>query len=173
MRDSSPARRTRTPFARGPFLGCCAVAAALASGSTASAQGPFTHDSNAMATASDLTKSLLLSGGITAGLELAAHRTQPNGGSYSFPAARTSAAFAVAPILASRYGWKAGVPAYTLAFMTGFGSRENGNPRASSVVAGAAVGLAVGGAMAHHRSTQQMAEHVYMGKRGLGLKFGF
>lgn len=174
MNDAHPARNARPPIVRRRMLQLCALAVVLPTASTAHARGlGFTHDSYAMDTASDLTKALVLSGAVTAGLKLTVQRTRPNGGPLSFPSGHTSAAFAVAPILASRYGWKAGVPAYTLAIMTSLGRMEDRKHYASDVIAGATVGLVVGNAVAHHRSTQLMAEHVYMGKRGLGLKFGF
>jgi len=135
--------------------------------------GHFTHNPYAMDTASDLALSLVISGAVTTALKVAIHRTRPNGGPYSFPSGHTSGAFAVAPILAARYGWKAGVPAYTLALMTGLGRMEDRKHFASDVLAGATVGLVVGRTVAHHRSGMPLPEHLYMASRGLRIQFQF
>lgn len=169
MHDNPTDRPHRTPIACRPGLALCAVAAILLGGSAAWAQEPgmppapgggggiLRHASG---------NGLLLGTGAAA-LWSYGRFTRD---AYAFD---TAAAFAVAPVLASRYGWKAGVPAYTVALMTGFGGTQDRPHHVSTVLAGAAVGLAVGGAVAHHRRSQFMPEHVYMGKRGLGLKFGF
>lgn len=135
--------------------------------------GHFTHDPYAMGTASDMALSLVISGAVTTALKVAIHRTRPNGGPYSFPSGHTSGAFAVAPILAARYGWKAGVPAYTLALMTGLGRMEDRKHFASDVLAGATVGLVVGRTVADHRRGMLLQEHLYVSGRGLGVQFQF
>lgn len=169
MQHAPPVQPTRTPIARRRNLALCGIAAALLGGSAACAQ-----EGRALQTPADAGANprraygngLLLGTG-TAALWSYGRFTRD---AY---AVDTAAAFAVAPLLTSRYGWKAGVPAYTLAFMTGFTGANDGKVRSSGVLAGAAVGWAVGSAVAHHRRAQLMPEHVYMGKRGLGLKFGF
>lgn len=168
MHDNPTDRPHRTPIACRLGLALCAVAAVLL-GSEACAQEP------GMPPAPGGAGGILRhasSNGLLLGTGAAALWSygRSSRDSYAFD---TATAFAVAPVLASRYGWKAGVPAYTLALMTGFAGAGDRPHHASTVVASAAVGLAVGGAVAHHRRSQFMPEHVYMGKRGLGLKFGF
>jgi len=162
----------RAPGEGGGDAGNVNGSALLVGAGTTTLSPDFTSGSQAMDTAKDVAKGVVLSGALTAGLTLAIDRAQPHNGMDAFRA-QTSAAFAVAPILASRYGWKAGMPAYTLAFMSGFGGANDGKYSTSGALASAAVGLAVGGVVAHHRRTALMPEHVYMGKRGLGLKVGF
>ena len=100
-------------------------------------------------------------------------RTRPNGQGYSFPSGHTSSAFTVAPILASRFGWKVGVPAYGLAAVTALGRIEDNNHFASDVIAGATLGVIVGESVAHHGAKFHMPGHVTMGRKGVGLRFKF
>lgn len=174
MNPGQSARKLRQRISSRRTLCRCVLAVVLPSGSTAFAQGLGSSGAPELPAAGDLAKSAVLSGALTTGLTLAIHSARPNAGGYSWASGSSSAAFAVAPILASRYGWKASVPAYTFAVLTGFGGIEEGKHSTSNLIAGATVGLVVGSTVAHHRGPQQMMpEHLYMGKRGLGLKFGF
>ncbi|MCM1291555.1 MAG: phosphatase PAP2 family protein [Prevotella sp.] len=59
---------------------------------------------------------------------------------HSFPSAHTSASFATASFLQHRYGWKFGIPAYTLATYVAWGRCFSKRHHWWDVVAGAAIG---------------------------------
>lgn len=135
--------------------------------------GRFSGSRNVTGAAQDLATGLLLNGAAVWALKTSIDRTRPNGSPWSFPSGHTSSAFTVAPILASHFGWRVGVPAYALAFATGFGRIEDRWHFPSDVVAGATLGLIVGESVAHHSRSLPLADNVYVGRRGLGVKFGF
>ena len=89
-----------------------------------------------------LTKSELLTAGVTYGLKYSISSTGPNGEQHSFPSGHASITFSAAQFLQTRYGWEYGVPAYLLAGLTGY-SRVNGNYHSwGDVLGGAAIGMA-------------------------------
>lgn len=85
-------------------------------------------------------KALIATGILTYGLKSAFRVERPNGSALnSFPSGHTSAAFAVATVVADyqpEYKW----PAYTLATAIGWSRVENGCHRWNEVIAGAALG---------------------------------
>lgn len=96
-----------------------------------------------------LARSLAYTGAIVTALKVGFDRTRPNGGPYSFPSGHSAAAFAAAPILAEELGGGAAIPAYLLASAAALGRLEDRKHYLSDVVFGAAIGLAVGTAVAH------------------------
>jgi membrane-associated phospholipid phosphatase len=89
-----------------------------------------------------LTKSELLTAGVTYGLKYSINSTGPNGEQHSFPSGHASITFSAAQFLQTRYGWEYGVPAYLLAGLTGY-SRVSGNYHYwGDVLGGAAIGIA-------------------------------
>jgi membrane-associated phospholipid phosphatase len=88
-----------------------------------------------------LTKSELLTAGVTYGLKYSINSTGPNGESHSFPSGHASITFSAAQFLQIRYGWEYGVPAYLLAGLTGY-SRVSGDYHDwGDVIGGAAIGM--------------------------------
>lgn len=100
---------------------------------------------------SEMARSLAYAGVAVTALKLAVRRTRPNGGAYSFPSGHTAAAFAVAPVLARRFGLVAALPAYALAASTALGRMEDRKHYLSDVVVGAGIGTAIGIAIASDR----------------------
>ncbi len=89
-----------------------------------------------------LTKSELLTAGLTYGLKYSINSTGPNGEQHSFPSGHASITFSAAQFLQTRYGWEYGVPAYFLAGLTGY-SRVSGDYHYwGDVLGGAALGIA-------------------------------
>lgn len=113
--------------------------------------GYLAHDAALKETGGQMIRSLVYTTAAVTGLKMAFRRTRPNGGAYSFPSGHTAAAFAVAPILASRLGPAAGISAYTLAGATAMGRMEDRKHYLSDVVFGGALGFAIGYAVSHHR----------------------
>lgn len=97
---------------------------------------------------SEMARSLVYTGVVVTGLKVAIRRTRPNGGAYSFPSGHTAAAFAVAPVIARRFGWAVGLSAYALAAGTAAGRMEDRKHFLSDVVFGAGIGSAIGIAVA-------------------------
>ena len=114
-------------------------------------------------TGSKLARSLLYTGAIVTTLKLGFDRTRPNGGAYSFPSGHSAAAFAMAPILASELGPGGAVPAYLLASAAALGRMEDRKHYLSDVVFGAAIGLAVGMAVARPEDDGGSAPRVSLG----------
>lgn len=86
-----------------------------------------------------------LAQGVTFGLKAAVDRRRPdNSDNDSFPSGHTSLAFASATTLHRRYGWEYGIPAYTLATVTGIARQRARKHFWSDVFAGAGIGIASG-----------------------------
>lgn len=137
------------------------------------ALGRFTRRTGLQDAGFDAVRSLAITYAGVGVLKLAVHRTRPDGGAYSFPSGHTAGAFAVAPVLARHFGWRAAVPAYVLAAMTGAGRLEDRHHYLSDVLFGAALGTAVG--LAESRSVGPSAAHagVFLapGRAGVRLRF--
>jgi membrane-associated phospholipid phosphatase len=89
-----------------------------------------------------LTKSELLTAGVTYGLKYSIHSAGPNGEQHSFPSGHASITFSAAQFLQTRYGWEYGVPAYLLAGLTGYSRVSGDYHRWGDVIGGAAIGMA-------------------------------
>ncbi|MBI4886379.1 MAG: phosphatase PAP2 family protein [Acidobacteria bacterium] len=93
----------------------------------------------------------------------------------SFPSGHTSAAFASATVLTRRWGWRAGVPAYTVATFVGVTRLQNIH-YLSDVTFGAALGIASGLAVhtnilsSRHASIEPI---VGRGKTGVALSIAY
>ncbi len=106
----------------------------------------------------------LLTAAFTVGFQHMLGRSRPRtgrgvdhfdpGSDGSFPSAHASQAFAVATVLADRFGWRVGVPAYGLAAAVGFSRLALDKHWTSDVVAGAFLGVLVGKALSvRHRTS--------------------
>lgn len=65
-------------------------------------------------------------------------------GHYGFPSEEAATSFAMAAVLEEYYGWKAGIPAYTLAGLISWSTIDLQDQYLSDVVFGAAFGLIIG-----------------------------
>jgi membrane-associated phospholipid phosphatase len=97
---------------------------------------------------SDLIRAQALNAVITRVAKAAAGRRRPGGGPDSMPSGHTSASFTSAAVLAEHFGWKAGAPAYAVASLVGWSRVRDHQHWLSDVIVGAAVGTAVGHAVA-------------------------
>ena len=89
--------------------------------------------------AGEVSRSLIWSGFVVWSLKIAVNAERPDGGRHSFPSGHTASAFAVAPVLAKHWGWKAGVAAFTLATATAMGRMEDRRHHLADVLCGAAM----------------------------------
>jgi membrane-associated phospholipid phosphatase len=93
----------------------------------------------------DLMHAFLINAGYTALLKEVVQRGRPNGeDNLSFPSGHASNAFALAAVAERHYGWKAGVPAYTLASLVAVSRLQRNKHYLSDVMAGATLGYIVG-----------------------------
>jgi len=114
--------------------------------------GKVAHDPAATHIGSDLIRAQVLNGIITVGLKTTVDRQRPTGSSHSFPSGHTSATFASAAVLQGHFGWRVGVPAYAISGFIGWARFRDNEHWVTDVVAGTAIGLAVGhSVVAGHR----------------------
>lgn len=87
------------------------------------------------------TESFSTTMGSTIATKYAVQRERPNGSTRSFPSGHTATVFSAATFLQQRYGSGYGVPAYTLATLTGFSRVISHQHWTSDVIAGAAIAV--------------------------------
>lgn len=105
------------------------------------------------------TRALLFTGVLTQGLKMSTNEERPDGSDhYSFPSGHTSSAFATATSLSYSYGWRAGIPAYSMAALTGLSRIADNKHWASDVIAGAFLGIIWGRATYHPEKSWQEQE---------------
>jgi membrane-associated phospholipid phosphatase len=122
---------------------------------------------------SDLARSLLTSTAVVWSLKMAINRQRPGGGNYSFPSGHAAGAFSVAPVLHHHFGWKVGIPAYTVAALAGLGRMEDRRHYLSDVLFGATIGLAAGEAVVNRESPLRMFENFFVHPRGFSISKKF
>lgn len=97
--------------------------------------------------AKQLTRSTIVTGGLTYGLKEATNSTswgeRPNGDSNSFPSGHTSLACSGAAFLNERYGWEYGWPALAIAATVGVSRVESDKHHVRDVLAGCALAFIV------------------------------
>ena len=71
-----------------------------------------------------------------------------NGGQWGFPSFHASSTFTMAAVLEDYYGWKAGLPAYTLAGLISWSRIDERDHDLSDVVFGAVMGYVIGKSVA-------------------------
>jgi membrane-associated phospholipid phosphatase len=109
------------------------------------AAGRASDASRFRATTYDWMHAFLINAGCTVLLKEAIQRERPNGeDQLSFPSGHASNAFALAAVAELHYGWKAGVPAYTLASLVAVSRLQRNKHYLSDVMAGATLGYIVG-----------------------------
>ncbi len=91
-----------------------------------------------------LTEALFLSMSIDAIAKVAFRRERPSGGNFSFPSGHATAAFTVAAVLTTLYGWKAALPSYAMASLVSIARVDSDSHFLSDVVMGAVLGSIIG-----------------------------
>jgi hypothetical protein len=120
--------------------------------------GRLTRDDRIESFGADLCRSYLISSALAGVIKFSVDRRRPSGGGLSFPSGHTSAAFSAVPVIAHHLGWQAGVTSAFLAVSTGLGRMEDGRHYLSDVLFGAAIGLATGDAVVHHRKDRRLLD---------------
>ncbi|PIU58222.1 MAG: hypothetical protein COS89_01505 [Deltaproteobacteria bacterium CG07_land_8_20_14_0_80_38_7] len=123
-----------------------------------------------------MVEALVLTELSTVGLKLAFNRDLPNGHKYGFPSGHASRCFAVAAVLETMYGPKAGVPAFLVASAIGFSRIDSDVHYVSDVVFGAAWGAAIGWGTAwfHKKAFENISIYPMMnGSKGIQFSYKF
>lgn len=106
--------------------------------------GRMSHSAEIASLGSELFRAQLLAQTTTQILKVGARRTRPDGTTLSFPSGHAAAGFATASVLQSRYGWKAGAPAYAVATWIAASRVQSHRHYLSDVIAGATIGILAG-----------------------------
>lgn len=99
-----------------------------------------------------------------------------NGGRWGFPSFHAASSFSIAGVLEEYYGWKAGLPAYTLAGLISWSRVDERDHDLSDVVFGAAMGWVIGKSVAgtHLRNDGRVMlmpwSHPYERAQGVALE---
>jgi len=135
------------------------------------ALGKATDNAKVTALGSDLFRAQVVTQTMTQGLKLIAGRTRPDGTAYSFPSGHTSSAFATATVLQRHFGWKAGIPAYTMASWVAASRVQVKRHYLSDVAFGAALGIVAGRTVTIGRGDARSAVAPSVAPGGGGVSF--
>jgi membrane-associated phospholipid phosphatase len=102
----------------------------------------------------NLVDAQIVNGVLTQGIKAATQRRRPNGGAHAFPSGHTSATFATAEVVREHFGWKWGIPAYTIGAYVSVSRMVDNKHWASDVVFGTAIGLVSGRAASFGHGSQ-------------------
>jgi hypothetical protein len=117
------------------------------------------------AAGSAMARSLLVSAAAVWALKVTVDARRPDGGRHSFPSGHTATAFAVAPVIAKHWGWKAGVVAYALAATTALARMEDRRHHLPDVLFGAGIGIAVGNEVVGDSRMGKLLRHFSIASR--------
>ncbi|MDE3154388.1 MAG: phosphatase PAP2 family protein [Acidobacteriota bacterium] len=106
--------------------------------------GLAAHHARLARVGEELLRADLVAGAVTDVIKIAAQRTRPDGGNFSFPSGHTSVTFASAMVIDREFGWKAGVPALAVASYVAASRVQGLHHYLSDVAFGAAIGLTAG-----------------------------
>lgn len=104
----------------------------------------FAQNSKLHAFSMDLIDSLIFTDVSNFGLKHAFDSDRPNGDPFGFPSGHTASSFAFASVVETHFGFFPGLVAYGLAGMVGWHRIDDRKHELSDVLAGAAIGYAVG-----------------------------
>jgi membrane-associated phospholipid phosphatase len=106
--------------------------------------GRLTHSPRVAGLGADLVQAQLVAQTVSYGLKYSIQRTRPDGTSMSFPSGHAAVSFASATVLQRHFGWKAGIPAFTLASFVAGSRVQQQRHYLSDVAFGAAIGIVAG-----------------------------
>ncbi len=133
--------------------------------------GRLARDAKATHVGSDLIRAQMMNLVLTKSLKFTVDRERPGGGSQSFPSGHSSAAFTTASILHGHFGWKVGLPAYSISGFVAWARFRDNSHWVSDVVFGSALGMAVGRAVIVGHQPRSWTVAPVATKGGGGLLF--
>ena len=131
--------------------------------------GGWHYENEKIANAGEaLAEAMIIQGAVINIIKPIANKERPDqSDNLAFPSGHTGVAFVTAAVLHDRFGWKAGVPAYSLAVITGLARMDVEKHWVADVVMGATIGMVTGYSVSRHHD-----DYPYEVKRGgpaLGL----
>src|SRR5204863_8907608 len=93
---------------------------------------------------------------LTQSLKYSVNRDRPDGDKYSFPSGHASTTFATASILHQHFGWKVGIPSYTIASYVAMSRLPSNRHYLSDVIFGSAIGIVVGRTVTKHERLRRV-----------------
>jgi hypothetical protein len=106
--------------------------------------GRATNHSEIATLGSELFRAQIVAQLTTQAIKFGTQRTRPDGTTLSLPSGHTAAGFATASVLHSKYGWKAALPAYSVASWIAASRMQSKRHYLSDVIAGATIGIMAG-----------------------------
>lgn len=119
----------------------------------------------------ELSRAQIVAQVTTQAIKFGSKRTRPDGTMLSFPSGHTSASFATASVLHREFGWKAAVPAYTMAAWVAASRMQSKRHYLSDVIAGATVGILAGRAVTVGRGDARFSVAPMTVHGGIGISF--
>lgn len=120
---------------------------------------------------SELLRAQIVSQLTAQAVKIAARRTRPDGTTLSFPSGHTASAFATATVLQSNFGWKAGVPAFSVAALIASSRMKDDRHYLSDVIAGATIGILAGRSVTIGKGSARFSVSPMALPGGLGVNF--
>ena len=119
--------------------------------------GRMTGNQRAMQVGGELFRAQTVAQLTTYAMKYSIRRTRPDGTRFSFPSGHTSVTFASATVLQRNFGWKAGIPAYSVAAYVAGSRLQTKRHHLSDVAFGAALGILAGRTVTVGRGAKQLA----------------
>ncbi|MFT5088042.1 MAG: membrane-associated phospholipid phosphatase [Candidatus Latescibacterota bacterium] len=135
----------------------------------------FSGSPELVGVSSQLLRALLLANGLVAPFKVGVRRERPDGSNrFSFPSGHSANSFAMAAVLARRYGKVVGVPIYVLSTFVPVARIHDRHHYFSDVVAGAALGSIAGWVVMREPTVRQLAVVPFMhGHWGLRVHWSY
>jgi membrane-associated phospholipid phosphatase len=118
--------------------------------------GRIGHNARLATVGAALVRAQIVTATLTEGIKVSVRRRRPNGGNLSFPSGHTSATTATASVLQREFGWKIGVPAYSLAAYVAISRLSERAHYASDLAFGAAIGVVAGRSVTLRRGKHEI-----------------
>jgi len=135
------------------------------------ALGRITRSPRVSRIGASLFRAQIVAQGTAQLLKISTNRTRPDGTSLSFPSGHSASMFAMATVIQSEVGWKAGIAAYATASWVAASRVEAHRHFLSDVVAGATVGILAGRAVTFGSGNARFAVGPAAVPGGIGISF--
>lgn len=129
------------------------------------------RESRVAVVGAELVRAQILAQGLTFALKAAVRRERPDGSDHgSFPSGHAATTFAAATVLGSHLGWRVAIPSYLVAAYVASDRLHENRHRASDVIFGAALGVAVGETVRSRGSSAVEVRPLVLSE-GVGVSF--
>jgi membrane-associated phospholipid phosphatase len=135
------------------------------------ALGKFIGQERVADVGSKLLRAQFMAQTVSGVIKVSANRTRPDGTNLSFPSGHAAVSFASATVLQREFGWKVGIPAYTIASYIGVSRIEAKRHFLSDVAFGAAIGIVAGRTVTVGSGDRKFAVAPMATSGGAGVSF--